>query len=116
MPSRSPNATMASDLTISPWASTAAATSPISISEKYSGGADRGRHGREGRAGGRDRRRPRGAGEEGPNGGDGEPGSGAARGRHLVPVDAGHHRRGLARQIDQDGGGRAAILGAVVDA
>ena len=37
MPSSSPIATMASDLIMSPCASTAAATSPISISEKYSG-------------------------------------------------------------------------------
>ena len=37
MPSRRPIATMASDFIMSPCASTAAATSPISISEKYSG-------------------------------------------------------------------------------
>ena len=37
MPSSSPITTMASDLTMSPCASTAAATRPISISEKYSG-------------------------------------------------------------------------------
>ena len=37
MPSRRPITTMASDLSMSPWASTAAATSAISISEKYSG-------------------------------------------------------------------------------
>ena len=37
MPSRRPITTMASDLRMSPWARTAAATRPISISEKYSG-------------------------------------------------------------------------------
>lgn len=37
LPSSRPSVTIASDLTISPWASTAAATKPISISEKYSG-------------------------------------------------------------------------------
>ena len=37
LPSSRPNTTIASDLTMSPWASTAAATKPISISEKYSG-------------------------------------------------------------------------------
>ena len=37
MPSSRPIATMASDFTMSPCASTAAATRPISISEKYSG-------------------------------------------------------------------------------
>ena len=37
MPSSSPIATIASDFIMSPCASTAAATRPISISEKYSG-------------------------------------------------------------------------------
>ena len=40
MPSSRPSATIASDLTMSPWASTAAATRPISISEKYSGASN----------------------------------------------------------------------------
>ena len=36
--------------------------------------------------------------------------------RHLVAVERGDHRRGLAGQVDQDGGGGAAVLRAVVDA
>ena len=36
MPSNKPTTTIASDFAMSPWASTAAATRPISISEKYS--------------------------------------------------------------------------------
>jgi hypothetical protein len=42
--------------------------------------------------------------------------AGAALSRHLVAVDAGHYRGRLARQIHQNGRGRAAILGAVEDA
>ena len=36
--------------------------------------------------------------------------------RHGVAVDAGHHRGGFARDAQQDRGGRAAILRAVIDA
>ena len=36
--------------------------------------------------------------------------------RHLVAVERGHHRGRLARNVDQDRGGRAAILRAVIDA
>ena len=36
--------------------------------------------------------------------------------RHLIAVKTGHHRRGLARQVDQDRRRRAAVLRAVVDA
>jgi hypothetical protein len=36
--------------------------------------------------------------------------------RHLVAVDHGHHRRRFARQVDQNGGGGATVLRAVVDA
>ncbi len=41
MPSSSPITTIASDFIMSPWASTAAAIRPISISEKYSGAPNR---------------------------------------------------------------------------
>jgi len=40
----------------------------------------------------------------------------AATAGHLVAVDAGDDGRGLARQVDQDRGGRAAVLRAVEDA
>ena len=36
--------------------------------------------------------------------------------RHLVAVEAGHHRGRLARQVEQDRRGRAAVLRAVIDA
>ena len=36
--------------------------------------------------------------------------------RHLVAVESGDHRGGLARNVDQDRGGRAAVLRAVIDA
>ena len=36
--------------------------------------------------------------------------------RHFVAVDRGHHRGHLARHVDEDRGGRAAVLRAVVDA
>ena len=103
-------------LTTEPCASTTAAIRPSTISEKYSGapndwptlasgGANvaisSGRHAAgEERAERRDRQRR----------------AGAALPRHLVAVDAGDDRRGLARQVDQDGGGRAAVLRAVEDA
>ena len=60
--------------------------------------------------------RPDAAGEERAERGDGERGAGAALARHLVAVEAGDDRRRLARHVDQDGGGRAAILRAVIDA
>src|SRR4029078_7915965 len=40
---------------------------------------------------------------------------GASLLRHLVPVEAGHDRRGLARYVQQDRGRRAAIHRAVED-
>ncbi len=42
--------------------------------------------------------------------------AGAAVARHLVAVEACHHRRRFARQVDQDRGRRAAVGGAVIDA
>ena len=60
---------------------------------------------------GRDR-----AGEERCDGGDRERRAGAALLRHLVPVETGDDGGGFARQIDQDRGGRAAILRAVENA
>ena len=47
---------------------------------------------------------------------DGERRTGTALFRHLVPVKRRDHRRRLAWNVDEDRGGRAAILGAVVDA
>ena len=45
-----------------------------------------------------------------------ERGAGAAIARHGVAVDAGDDRGGFARQVDQDRGGRATVLRAVIDA
>ena len=57
-----------------------------------------------------------GAGEEGAERGGGERRSGLALLRHLVAVDGGDGGRALAGEVDEDRGGRAAVLGAVVDA
>src|SRR5262249_13202246 len=116
MPSRSPITTMASDLIMSPCANTAAATRPISISEKYSGAANLSASSAGGGREHRTQHHPRGRGKDRAEGGDGERRPRAALPRHLIAVDAGHHRGGLARQVDQDGGGRAAVLRAVIDA
>ena len=71
----------------------------------------------------RQRRRQRGdhqggdaAREERADGGDAERHAGAALLGHLVAVQRGDHRRRLAGDVDQDGGGGAAVLRAVVDA
>ena len=63
-----------------------------------------------------DRHRCHAAGEEGADGGNGERRPGAALACHLVAVETGDDRARLARQVDQDGRGRATVLGAVVDA
>ena len=55
------------------------------------------------------------AGEEGAESGGGERRPGAALLRHLVAVDRRHDRRTFSGQVDQDRGGRAAILRAVVN-
>ena len=57
-----------------------------------------------------------GAGEERADRRDRQRCAGAALARHLVAVEAGHDRRRLARQVDQDRRRRAAVLRAVVDA
>ena len=116
MPSSRPSTTIASDFTMSPCASTAAATRPISISEKYSGAPNLSAISASGGPNERDQQRADGAGEERADGRDRERRPGAALARHLIAVDAGHDRGGLARQVDQDGGGRAAVLRAVIDA
>ena len=56
------------------------------------------------------------AGDEGADRRDGERRPGAPVLRHRVAVDAGHHRRGLARYAHQDRGGGAAVHRAVIDA
>ena len=56
------------------------------------------------------------AGDEGADGGDAERHAGAALLGHLVAVERGDDGGRLARDVDQDGRGRAAVLRAVVDA
>ncbi len=82
----------------------------------YSGGPKREREARERRRHDSQQDHAERAGDERADCGDAERGAGAALLRHGVAVDAGHHRRGLARDAHQDRGGRAAILRAVVDA
>ena len=69
------------------------------------------RRGRQHQQDGRDR-----AGEEGAQRGGGERRAGAALFGHLVAVDRRDHARTFARQVDQDRGGGAAVLRAVIDA
>ena len=90
-------------------------TMPMHMREKYSGGPNfraklgqRGRH--EDQAD--DAERP---GDEGAEGGHAQGRAGPALARHLVAVQAGHDRGGLAGDVHQDGGGRAAVHGPVVD-
>ena len=54
--------------------------------------------------------------DEGPDGGGCERRPAAAGFRHLVAFERGGKRRTFARRVDQDGGGRAAVHAAVVDA
>ena len=70
----------------------------------------------ERRAERRDEQRADAAGEERAERRDAERGAGAALLRHLVAVDAGDDRGRLARHVDQDRRGRAAVLRAVIDA
>src|SRR5215813_9521051 len=95
-PRSKPSTTIAIALMSDPRARTTAATKPHTISEKYSAGPN--------------------CKATAASGGDAERRSGVALTRHLVTVDGGHDRGCLARNVDQDGGGRAAVLGAVIDA
>ena len=56
-----------------------------------------------------------GSGDEGPDGGYAQRRAGPAFAGHLVAVDTGDHRSRFAGDIDQDGGGRPAVHGAVED-
>ena len=89
---------------------------PSTISEKYSGAPNDWPTLASGGAKRRDQRGRDAAGEERAERRDRQRRAGAALARHLVAVDAGDDRRGFARQVDQDRGGRAAVLRAVEDA
>ncbi len=74
------------------------------------------RRARERRGGEREDEGGDGAGEERAERGGGERRAGLALPRHLVAVDGGDRGGRFAGQVDQDRGGRAAVLRAVVDA
>ena len=74
------------------------------------------RHIRQRRRGDGEQHGRHGAGEEGAQRRGGERRPGAALLCHLVAIDRCHDRRTFSGQVDQDGGGRAAVLGAVVNA
>ena len=116
MPSRRPRTIMASAFRIEPWASAIEAMRPRTISEKYSGAPEAQRRPGQRRRGERQDEGGDGAGEERAERGGGERRAGLALARHLVAVDGGDGGGELAGQVDQDGGGRAAVLRAVVDA
>ena len=63
-----------------------------------------------------DARGRNGAGNEGADRGGRQRRPAASGLGHLVAFDRGRHRRAFARRVDQDGGGRAAIHAAVIDA
>ena len=113
---RSPRRTIAIAFGIEPRASTTAKARPATMSEKYSAGPKSEREPRErDRERGDDERRDA-AREERADGGDAEGGPGAPLLRHLVPVERRDDRGHLAGDVHEDGGGRAAVLRAVVDA
>ncbi len=115
-PSSRPSTTMAIAFTSEPRASTTAAIRPHTISEKYSAGPNCSAIRASGGAATTISSVAHGPGEERAHRGNAERRSGASLPRHLMAVDGGDDGRSLARDVDQDGGGRAAVLGAVVDA
>ena len=115
-PSSSPSTIMAIALTTEPCASTTAAIRPSTISAKYSGAPNDWPTRASGGASIAMITVATRAGEERAERRDRQRRAGAALARHLVAVDAGDDRRGLARQVDQDRRGRAAVLRAVEDA
>ena len=106
---------MASALATDPRAMTTAATRPSTIREKYSAALKLTASAVEREYQRGDHQRGDAAGEQRAERRHRQRRAGAALPRHLVSVDAGHDRGALARQIDQDGRGRAAVLGAVID-
>ena len=107
---------MAIALSTEPFASTTAKIRPSTISEKYSAGPNRSARRSAARrapppARSRRSRRKTSRWRQWTSAGPARPWR-----RHLMAVEAGDHRRGLARDVDQDRGGRAAILRAVIDA
>ena len=107
---------MASALTTEPCASATDVTRPATISEKYSAAPNFSAIAVSGGANSAIRKVATVPAKNEPIAAIASAGAGAAVARHLVAVDRGDGRGGFARHVDQDGGGRAAILRAVIDA
>ncbi len=112
----SPSTIIAIAFSTEPLASTTAKIRPSTISEKYSAGPNASASFVSGAPSIGDQDGGDAAGEERPDRGDRERRTGAALLGHLVAVERRDHRGRLARNIDQDRGGRTAILSAVIDA
>ena len=107
---------MATAFTIEPWASTTAATSPNSMSEKYSGERNCSANFARIGANAAIKMVPTVPAKNEPTAAIASAAPARPRLRHAIAVDAGHDRRQFAGQVDQDRRGRAAVLRAVVDA
>jgi len=107
---------MATAFSSDPRASTTAAIRPQTHQREVFRRAELQRDARERRRRERDQQRGDATGEEGAERGDAQRRSGAALTRHLVAIDGGDNRGCLAGDVDQDGRGRAAVLGPIVDA
>ena len=112
----SPTSIASSALTIERPASSTTIARPSDISAKYSGELKASAKLRERRRDQHQAEHADRAGDERGDRGDAERRARAALARHLVAVDAGDDRGRLAGHVEQDRGGRAAVLGAVVDA
>ena len=89
---------------------------PSAIRAKYSGRAETDREVGQRRRQEHQANHAQGPGDEGADGRNPQRRAGPALPGHLVAVQAGHDRGGFARKVHQDGGGRAAVHGPVIDA
>ena len=105
MPSSRPSTIMPTALIIEPEASTTDPISPKTMSEKYSAGPNLKATSESGTASTASTSGGEASGDERAQGRNGQRGTRAPLARHLVAVQAGDHRGGFARHIDQDGGG-----------
>jgi len=114
--SHSPSSIDSSALISDEPASSTTSDRPRHIREKYSGAENDSAKAATGDAIKVRAITPKVAGDERGDRRDAERRAGAAPARHLVAVDAGHDGRRLARHVEQDRGGRAAVFRAVIDA
>src|SRR3990172_6795725 len=94
IPSSRPSAAMVRDLAMDPPLMYASTSNPRTNRAKFSGGPNRRANSASG-----------GASNEGADRGHGQRGARPSLLRHGVAVDARHHRRGLAGDAHEDGGG-----------